>query len=142
MLTGSDQDTIAGFMTRLLPSFLPGKGRPVPVGFWVTIERIMIAVSPVPVRLVQYGRASGLRGKVPAKVIATARLQEGTVSNERGLLCIWFRSGRASKGHAIAFENGIMFDPELSRPMPYKEWRLFYGRIHNFRVDYMEALTP
>ena len=56
----------------------------------------------------------------------------------KGILCI---EGGRNNVHAVAFEDGIIYDPlpTVTNPLPLAQWRKAagYGRISKYKIDYL-----
>ena len=54
----------------------------------------------------------------------------------KGLLCVCFGKHNA---HAVAFEDGMIYDPEMTTPVSLITWRKIKRQIKSWRIDRMGA---
>lgn len=65
------------------------------------------------------------------------RLTVGKLKGQ-GVLTVWYTH---HSGHAVAFDNGIIYDGNAAAPMPYREWAAVQRRhanIQYWRIDYAD----
>ena len=63
----------------------------------------------------------------PRRVNLTASMLNG-----KGMLCVNYTKKYA---HAVAFEDGMIFDPVKETPLPFKAWKSCVHSFKSWRID-------